>query len=164
MLDDTTGVPARQERLDALFLQNAIRSRSQALRTPGHAAPEPFRDGLEGYPFAHETSGFDMSGFRDFAIRHARHSHGQLLQDLWVAFELGSKQGGFFVEFGATNGMTFSNTILARTALSAGPGFWPSPIRCSIPSCGPPGRPGSQRRLSMRCRATPSISSVPAAR
>jgi FkbM family methyltransferase len=53
-----------------------------------------------------------MSGFRDFAIRHARHSHGQLLQDLWVAFELGSKQGGFFVEFGATNGMTFSNTIL----------------------------------------------------
>lgn len=33
-----------------------------------------------------------------------------VLQDLWVCFELGEKQGGYFVEYGATNGLINSNT------------------------------------------------------
>ena len=36
----------------------------------------------------------------------------QLLQDLFVLFELDFKRGGFFVEFGATNGVDLSNTHL----------------------------------------------------
>lgn len=44
---------------------------------------------------------------------HRRHeSRSQILQDLWVCYELGERQGGFFVEFGATNGLVNSNTWL----------------------------------------------------
>lgn len=39
-------------------------------------------------------------------------SQSQILQDLWVTYETGGAQGGFFVEFGATNGKTNSNTWL----------------------------------------------------
>jgi FkbM family methyltransferase len=39
-------------------------------------------------------------------------SHSQYRQDLFVLSELNFKQGGFFVEFGATNGVDLSNTYL----------------------------------------------------
>lgn len=39
-------------------------------------------------------------------------SKAQLLQDLFVLSELGFKRGGFFIEFGATNGVDLSNTFL----------------------------------------------------
>jgi FkbM family methyltransferase len=39
-------------------------------------------------------------------------SKSQILQDLWVSYELGERRDGFFVEFGATNGVTNSNTWL----------------------------------------------------
>jgi len=48
-----------------------------------------------------------------FAKRHK--SHAQILQDLWVCFELDEKRAGFFVEFGATNGVVNSNTRLLES-------------------------------------------------
>ena len=39
-------------------------------------------------------------------------SKAQLHQDLWVLYEHGRKRPGFFVEFGAANGMDLSNTWL----------------------------------------------------
>jgi FkbM family methyltransferase len=39
-------------------------------------------------------------------------SHAQLKQDLFVLHELNFKRNGFFVEFGATNGLELSNTHL----------------------------------------------------
>lgn len=39
-------------------------------------------------------------------------AHGQLLQDLWVLFELDLKSNGYFVEFGAYDGSRHSNTKL----------------------------------------------------
>ncbi|MGP3985161.1 hypothetical protein, partial [Streptomyces sp. KR80] len=39
-------------------------------------------------------------------------AHGQLLQDLWVLFELDLKANGYFVEFGAHDGARHSNTKL----------------------------------------------------
>lgn len=39
-------------------------------------------------------------------------SNGQLKQDLFVLLELNFKRNGFFVEFGATNGIDLSNTYL----------------------------------------------------
>ncbi|GJD54716.1 FkbM family methyltransferase [Methylobacterium dankookense] len=39
-------------------------------------------------------------------------ANAQILQDLWVTFETGGRRDGFFVEFGATNGRTNSNTFL----------------------------------------------------
>ena len=48
--------------------------------------------------------------FLNFCLTHLTRSRSQFLQDLWVAWELGSPTGGYFVEFGATNGVTFSNS------------------------------------------------------
>jgi FkbM family methyltransferase len=45
-------------------------------------------------------------------LRASRNSKSQLGQDLFVLSELDFKKGGFFVEFGATNGVDLSNTFL----------------------------------------------------
>jgi FkbM family methyltransferase len=42
----------------------------------------------------------------------AEKSHAQLKQDLFVLHELDFKKNGFFIEFGATNGLDLSNTYL----------------------------------------------------
>lgn len=44
-----------------------------------------------------------------------RHSTAQLEQDIWVLEHCDFKRGGFFVEFGATNGILLSNTYLLET-------------------------------------------------
>ncbi len=48
--------------------------------------------------------------FLNFCLRHAAESSSQHFQDLWVAYELRSMRGGFFVEFGAANGRRISNS------------------------------------------------------
>ena len=45
-----------------------------------------------------------------------RHSVAQLNQDVWVLENCNFKKGGFFVEFGATNGILLSNTYLLESA------------------------------------------------
>ena len=42
------------------------------------------------------------------SLRHL--SHAQILQDLWVLYELDLRTGGYFVEFGAYDGTVHSNT------------------------------------------------------
>lgn len=42
--------------------------------------------------------------------RNASPFRGQVGQDLWVLETLGGKRGGFFVEIGATDGVSYSNT------------------------------------------------------
>ena len=51
-----------------------------------------------------------LEGFFEFAIGRVLHAQGQLFQDLWALYELDGKRDGFFVEFGATNGITMSNS------------------------------------------------------
>lgn len=53
--------------------------------------------------------------FLSYCLARRHLSKSQILQDLWVCFELGEKTGGFFVEFGATNGFKNSNTWLLET-------------------------------------------------
>jgi FkbM family methyltransferase len=50
--------------------------------------------------------------FFKFVLEHASHAYGQLFQDLWVLWELRQKRDGYFVEFGAADGKTCSNTYL----------------------------------------------------
>ncbi len=53
-----------------------------------------------------------LKDFVRFAAQHAAQSRSQILQDLWVLFEYGSKTSGYFVEFGATDGRSNSNSFL----------------------------------------------------
>ena len=53
--------------------------------------------------------------FLAHAFTHRHRSRAQIMQDLWVSFELDGQQGGFFVEFGATDGLTNSNTALLES-------------------------------------------------
>jgi FkbM family methyltransferase len=49
------------------------------------------------------------------SMRHL--AHGQILQDLWVLYELDLQPGGYFVEFGAYDGILHSNTRLLEQRL-----------------------------------------------
>ncbi|PVE21806.1 methyltransferase [Microvirga sp. KLBC 81] len=50
--------------------------------------------------------------FLSYLFHNRQQSKSQILQDLWVCYELGERRGGYFVEFGATNGLVNSNTWL----------------------------------------------------
>ena len=49
-------------------------------------------------------------GFLAHCMTRFPHSKAQLLQDLYVTYKLGDKTDGYFVEFGATDGVFLSNT------------------------------------------------------
>ena len=53
-----------------------------------------------------------LLSFYGFCQPLIRWSHAQILQDLWVLYMLDSLRGGFFVEFGACDGRSLSNTRL----------------------------------------------------
>lgn len=57
---------------------------------------------------------FDAEEYRFLAkVLLDRHrSRSQIFQDLWVLHELGAKRNGYFVEFGAADGVYLSNTWL----------------------------------------------------
>ena len=59
----------------------------------------------------------EQMAFIGFCLANLSRSHGQFLQDLWVAYETGSKRDGFFVEFGAANGVHASNSLLLERDL-----------------------------------------------
>ncbi|MEH6792329.1 FkbM family methyltransferase [Parasphingorhabdus sp.] len=71
---------------------------------------------------------------RSNCIDVIKDSKAQLRQDLFVLSELGFRKGGFFVEFGATNGINLSNTYLLEkkfgwTGILAEPAkFWHSEL------------------------------------
>jgi len=50
--------------------------------------------------------------FISYCLARRDWSKAQIMQDLWVCFELSEKRNGFFVEFGSTNGLKNSNTWL----------------------------------------------------
>jgi hypothetical protein len=48
----------------------------------------------------------------EYCMAHHTDSVAQLFQDLLALFLLGQKRDGFFVEFGATDGISFNNSFL----------------------------------------------------
>jgi FkbM family methyltransferase len=89
----TLAEPPPRPALDTLDLFRAV----VAIRNRLGAASHPQADEL---------------AFIEFCAAHALRSRAQLLQDLFVLYMLGRKRGGFFVEFGATDGVNISNTVL----------------------------------------------------
>ncbi len=67
--------------------------------------------------------------FLKFCFENHRRSRAQLFQDLLILFLLGEKRDGFFVEFGATDGVTLSNTFLLE-ADYGWHGILAEPARC----------------------------------
>jgi FkbM family methyltransferase len=61
--------------------------------------------------------GEEQLRFLKFCQAHLGRSHGQFLQDLWVAYELKSRREGFFVEFGAADGVHASNSLYLEREL-----------------------------------------------
>ncbi|MBS0362736.1 MAG: FkbM family methyltransferase [Proteobacteria bacterium] len=71
--------------------------------------------------------------FLAHCLRHAAESHGQFLQDLWVTFELGERRNGFFVEFGAADGLRWSNSLHLERSLGWN-GILAEPAHCYYPA------------------------------
>jgi len=59
-----------------------------------------------------KPSSDEQIAFLGFCLANVARSHSQFLQDLWVAYELGSRRNGFFVEFGGADGVKGSNSYL----------------------------------------------------
>lgn len=55
--------------------------------------------------------------FSDYCAANHRLSHSQFFQDLFVLFVLGGKRNGYFVEFGACDGLHLSNTLMLERKL-----------------------------------------------
>ena len=99
----------------SLHIFKNLRERRQHLRAlrkdklplddgaPAPVDPDPGRKSLEG--------------FHAFAWPHLIRSHAQVFQDLWVLYELGMPETGYFVEFGAANGTTMSNSFMLERHL-----------------------------------------------
>lgn len=64
-----------------------------------------------------KVAGNEEVVFLKHCLRYAADSHAQFLQDLWVTYELPDLREGFFVEFGAADGVRSSNSCYLEREL-----------------------------------------------
>jgi FkbM family methyltransferase len=74
--------------------------------------PMPARFIMEFFDKVRDPGGDEVARFLSFVATNARRSNAQLFQDLFVLHHLREKKGGYFVEFGATDGIVRSNSVL----------------------------------------------------
>ena len=67
--------------------------------------------------------------FLAYVLKNFNSAHAQIFQDLFVLFITNEKRGGYFVEFGATNGVTLSNSYLLEKSFGWN-GILAEPARC----------------------------------
>lgn len=58
-----------------------------------------------------------LAAFLALCLQHAKDSKAQMMQDLYVLYKL-PKARGFFVDFGASDGITINNTYLLETKMA----------------------------------------------
>ena len=79
--------------------------------------------------------------FYSYLLKNSKLSYSQLYQDLFVLFIFEEKKNGVFLEFGATDGINLSNTVLLENkfewkGLLAEPSTkWHSNLRKNRPNC-----------------------------
>jgi FkbM family methyltransferase len=88
-----------------------------------------------------------------FAERHR--SRAQIMQDLWACFELDNRRNGFYVEFGATDGRTNSNTALLEAEYG-----WRGILAEPNPAWHPALRDNRRAAIDTRCVAARSGETV----
>ena len=71
----------------------------------------------------------ECADFLKFCSQNLQKSSAQLMQDLFVMHQLKQKRNGYFVEFGATDGILLSNTYLLETEYGW-TGILAEPARC----------------------------------
>jgi len=64
------------------------------------------------YSFRDQYGNEEQIHFLGHCLAHTHHTNSQNFQDVWALYETKYKMNGFFVEFGATNGVDGSNTLL----------------------------------------------------
>ncbi|UIJ45789.1 FkbM family methyltransferase [Sphingomonas cannabina] len=62
-----------------------------------------------------ETTAPETRAFLSFCLTRLSLSKSQILQDLFALYETGEKRSGYFVEFGATDGIVRSNSFMLET-------------------------------------------------
>ena len=67
--------------------------------------------------------------FLKFAIARHTHSESQILQDLFALYVMREKRGGYFIDFGATNGLSLSNSYVLEKRYGWN-GIVAEPARC----------------------------------
>jgi FkbM family methyltransferase len=115
----------------------------RALRTLVDGAARRLNIGITTYSRLQDIEERRLEGIDDvlgFGERHAvpllrllRSSKAQLFQDLFVLSELDLKRDGFFVEFGATNGVDMNNTHLLENGFGW-KGIISEPAKCWHPA------------------------------
>jgi FkbM family methyltransferase len=93
------------------------------------ADPAEVFSALLKYRGKHNTPTQEDHAFLHFVLEHYAESRAQLFQDLFVLFSLSQKRDGFFVEFGATDGVELSNTLLLERSYDWS-GILAEPAKC----------------------------------
>ena len=96
--------------MSLLTAANGALERLTGRRLQRNAPHEQFFARLQDLHFGQPAT--DVDAFARFVCLHFGHAHGMTFQDLWVLQTLGELRGGFFVEFGAQDGVACSNTLL----------------------------------------------------
>lgn len=118
-------MPALTRRLWDASLQPALRGLGVDIRRYPPQQPPPWSQAAfydlvnsrKTGPAATQTVGQDAIAFLLLCFQHASESKAQLLQDIFVRHELQGLRGGFFVEFGAADGIHLSNSWGLETHL-----------------------------------------------